>query len=310
MKKWIAGIAIIAILFLAAVYIFIPSTLTVSSIAYCKTTLPGAYRTLTSKPDWKKWWINKNSAAKNRFEYKDDYYTLSNLYNNGAAITILHKNENIKSDMLLLELTYDSIGVEWKFSFNASYNPFKRISEYNEAIALKANTKNILNHFKNFIENDSNVYGMPVRLSSIEHIFMITTKTVFPHNPSTVEVYNTIDFLKQFAAKNNLKQDYYPMMNVTKNNDTSYRLMVALPVDKETNFTGNVHSVRMVKGNFMTTEVKGGYGIIDNALNQMQLYFDDYQKTAMAIPFQYIVTDRLNEPDTSKWVTKIYAPVR
>ncbi len=310
MKKLIAGILIIAILFLVAVYIFIPSTLIVSNIVYSKTTLPGAYRTLSSNERWKNWWIDKKASAINKFVYKSDEYSLLTTYSYGALINIQHKNETINSNIQLLELGFDSIAIEWKFSINASANPFKRISDYRNAVMLKENSKDILHQFKNFIQKDSNVYGIPIQLSSIEHINMITTKTVFTDNPSTDEIYNYINFLKQFAATNKMKQDYYPMMNITKNNDTSYRLMVALPVDKETSFTGIVHSVVMVKGNFMVTQIKGGYGTINNALNEMQLYFADYEKTSMAIPFQYIVTDRINEPDTTKWVTQIYAPVQ
>ena len=310
MKKLIIGICIIVLLFLAAVYYFIPSTLTVSNVVYCKATLPGTYRMLSTKTKWQNWWIDKAPATQNQFTYKEDNYALNNTYLYGAYININHKNETIKSDMRILDLVYDSVGIEWKFSLNTSSNPFKRISDYYTAVNLKENTKDILDHFKNFIEKDSNVYGIPINLSSIDHIFMITTKAVFQQNPSTTEVYNSIDFLKQFAKDHALQQDYYPMMNVIKNNDTSYRLMVALPVNKQTDFTGNVHSVRMVQGNFMVTEVKGGYGTINNALNELQLFFSDYKKTSMAIPFQYIVTDRQNEPDTTKWITRIYAPVQ
>jgi hypothetical protein len=35
----------------------------------------------------------------------------------------------------------------------------------------------------------------------------------------------------------------------------------------------------------------------------------DYQQTAMAIPFESLVTDRSREPDTLKWITNIYVPV-
>jgi hypothetical protein len=35
----------------------------------------------------------------------------------------------------------------------------------------------------------------------------------------------------------------------------------------------------------------------------------DYGKSVVAIPFQYLVTDRLAEKDSSKWVTKIYQPI-
>jgi hypothetical protein len=309
MKKWIAGILIVAVLFSLATYFFIPSVLTISNIVYCKTTLNGAHRTIISTPQWKKWWINKNAATDSTFEYMGDTYQLTNAYFNGAEITIQHHNNIIKTQMRALDLPDDSVAVTWKFTMNTSINPFKRISRYNDAVTLKKNTKDILDHYKIFVEKDDNVYGIPIRLSSIEHSSLITTKAMFDHYPSTNEIYNKIDFLKKFSDVHNLKQTYYPMMNVTIDSNTAYRLMVALPVNKMTSFTGNVNSVEMVRGNFMITEVKGGYKTVSNALDQLQLYFQDYEKTSMAIPFEYLVTDRMIEPDTTKWITKIYAPV-
>jgi len=226
-----------------------------------------------------------------------------------VIVTISHNNDSTKSEIRILELVYDSVAINWAIAIKTSMNPFKRISQYRDAASLKTNTSDILKHLKTFIEKDDNIYGIPIRLSSIEHIFILTTKTAFDHYPTDAEIYSRINFLKDFSSKQELKQTYYPMMNVLKSNDTSYRLMVGLPVDKETSFTGDVHSVRMVQGNFMVTEVRGGYKTISNALDQVQQYFQDYEKTSMAIPFEYLVTDRLNEPDTTKWVTKIYAPV-
>lgn len=309
MKKIITGIVFIAVLFFVIIYFLIPSTLTISNTVYNKTTLAGALRYMMTEEAWKKWWVDKKSISENKFEYKGDEYKLTDTRINTVIITIHHNNEDFKTEMQLFRIS-DSIIINWKFIVYTSLNPFKRISEYREANVLKANTSDILNHFKKFIENNDVVYEIPIRLSSIEHIFLITTKTTFNHYPSTAEIYNNINFLKRFSTSNGLKQNYYPMMNVTMNNDTSYRLMVALPVDKETSYyTGAVHSVRMVQGNYMVTQVRGGYKTVNNALDEMQLYFDDYNKTAMAIPFQYLVTDRTSEPDTAKWLTKIYAPV-
>ncbi|MEO8712945.1 MAG: GyrI-like domain-containing protein [Parafilimonas sp.] len=309
MKKWIAGILIVAVLFSLATYLLIPSVLTVSNIVYCKTTLHGAYRTLITKTQWEKWWVNKNVTGDSVFEYMGDTYQLTDTYLNGAEVTIHHNIDTLKTEMRTLDLPDDSVAVTWKFSMNTSINPFKRISRYNDAVALKKNTKEILDNYKTFVEKDDNVYGISIRISSIEYTSLITTKAMFDHYPSTNEIYNKIDFLKQFSDGHSLKQTYYPMMNVTKDNDTAYRLMVALPVDTKTSFTGNIHSVEMVPGNFMITEVKGGYKTVSNALDQLQLYFQDYEKTSMAIPFEYLVTDRIVEPDTTKWITKIYAPV-
>jgi hypothetical protein len=65
----------------------------------------------------------------------------------------------------------------------------------------------------------------------------------------------------------------------------------------------------MVPGRFLKTEVTGGPYIIEHAHKMMQQYFEDYKRTSMAIPFEYLVTDRSKEPDTAKWVTRIYGPV-
>ncbi|MBS1565351.1 MAG: hypothetical protein JST39_13240, partial [Bacteroidetes bacterium] len=71
----------------------------------------------------------------------------------------------------------------------------------------------------------------------------------------------------------------------------------------------NIFFRKMVPGAFMVTDVRGGDETVVYALSQMRLYFDDYKKTSMAIPFAALITDRQQEPDSSRWVTRIYAPV-
>ena len=59
----------------------------------------------------------------------------------------------------------------------------------------------------------------------------------------------------------------------------------------------------------MTGEVTGGQKEIEEAQKQMELYITDYQRSIIAIPFQMLITDRTREPDSSKWITRIYFPV-
>jgi hypothetical protein len=62
-------------------------------------------------------------------------------------------------------------------------------------------------------------------------------------------------------------------------------------------------------GNILITEIKGGSASIDKAFKEMENYVSDYRRTPPAIPFQSLVTDRMKEPDTSKWITRIFYPV-
>jgi len=65
-----------------------------------------------------------------------------------------------------------------------------------------------------------------------------------------------------------------------------------------------------LKGGFILEgEVKNGPYTIDAAMEQLEVYRADHQYTSPAIPYQLLVTDRLKETDTSKWITKLYYPI-
>lgn len=100
------------------------------------------------------------------------------------------------------------------------------------------------------------------------------------------------------------------MLNVHKNGDSSYLVKVALPVDKQLKDAGDIQYRWMLKGgNILVTEIKGGPSKIEKAFTEMRNYVEDHQRIAPAIPFQSLVTDRREEPDTNKWITKLYWPV-
>ena len=66
---------------------------------------------------------------------------------------------------------------------------------------------------------------------------------------------------------------------------------------------------RVVTEKVLATHIKGGTYKIYHALGQMQTYLNDYHLFSPAIPFQSLVTNRLSEPDSSKWITNIYYPL-
>ena len=115
--------------------------------------------------------------------------------------------------------------------------------------------------------------------------------------------------LQAYVKENGALQTGYPMLNVSHPDDKQYAVMIALPVNKILAEKGDIVYKRMIPGGFLTTTVTGGNGAVTNAYHQMEQYFQDYRNTAMAIPFMYLITDRSQEKDSSKWVTKLYFPV-
>jgi hypothetical protein len=62
-------------------------------------------------------------------------------------------------------------------------------------------------------------------------------------------------------------------------------------------------------GNILAAEVKGGPHTIGRGFEVIEKYTEDHNRIAPAMPFQSMVTDRRREPDTSRWITKLYLPV-
>jgi len=314
MKKWLLPAAAVAVLFVVCIYILIPADIETSYFTTAKATRDGTYRTIASANEWVRWWNynnpqKKSSEISNRIFSNDGYtYTFKQSGFNTALIFIQHENNNADGKITVLQLAADSVVITLQTSLKTSANPIKRIKQYFEAVNLKMSIEKVLASLKAFVEKDENIYGVKISETTTRDSFLISKKQMFMHQPTMTDVYTLINDLKEYASNNNCEQANAPMLNILKDSN-KYRVMVALPINKAITTQPPVSFIKMTNGNFMTTRVQGGLMTVQNALQQMQLYFDDYDKTSMAITFQYLVTDRIKEADTTKWITEIYAPV-
>ena len=88
-----------------------------------------------------------------------------------------------------------------------------------------------------------------------------------------------------------------------------FKTMVAIPVNKVLPGNDSFLLKRLEPGKILVARVKGGLYTTSEALREMEIYKEDNHLMSPAIPFESLITNRLEEPDTSKWVTKIYYPV-
>jgi hypothetical protein len=302
MKKVLIVFFIVVIAFTVCVYIFIPSKLNVSAVEAMAAPANGVYRCVSSESSWNKW-LDKSAGLLPK------KVIVTSSFMNVVNVLILDKNDSIKTTMELLSLKSDSTIVQWKFSAATALNPVTRILKYNQAVEIKKDMDSMLHQLKLFVSKDENIYGFTAHEASTKDTILISTKINLTHYPSTKDIYDLIDKVKNYAAKSSAQITNYPMYNVTKIEGDTIRLMVAIPVNKAVKQAGSISPVRMVPGRFLVAQVTGGNATVQNAFNQMQLYFSEHNRTAMAIPFAYLITDRREEADTAKWITKIYAPV-
>jgi hypothetical protein len=316
MKKWLIFIFLLVLLALGSIYVFIPGTLIISKITAVNATPSAAYRFLSNEGRWKKWWpglpSNTNaqpSSSGSQFIYKTSRFGVYQNFQQSVEIPISDQGNTIASQATVLAIPGDSAVIRWQTKLDAGWNPIGRILRYKRALEIKDDMTDILGSLRSFLDNKENVYGQRLSKSSSVDTLLIATKSSFSHYPSTADIYQMVGSLAQFSGQLRARQTGYPMINLTKSDSGQYQVMVALPVDKALSGKGNIFPRRMIPGKFIVSEIQGGPSRVDEALTEMQNYFDDYKKVSMAIRFQSLITDRTKEPDSNRWVTKLYAPV-
>lgn len=312
MKKPILIVLTFLLLGTAAVYVFIPSTITVSETAAIRCVADAAIRKLTDKTSWPGWWPGKIETAPDGtalYQLNNTVYTVSQRMLHTLALQIKHNGDTVGSHLSVLNLPGDSAIIKWECRLEAGKNPFQRIKTYREAIALKKNMDSVTAALQHYLSSFENVYGVAFREASTADTVLISTRAVSPVYPSTAFVYGMVDKLRDFCKNSKCTITGPPMLNVTALDTGRFQVMVALPVEHSVAGNGDIQLQKMIPGRFIIADVKGGPHAIENTHRQLLHFFQDYHRTAMAIPFEYLITDRVKESDTSKWVTRIYSPV-
>ena len=99
------------------------------------------------------------------------------------------------------------------------------------------------------------------------------------------------------------------LVNVRMLKTDSFETQVAIPTSHLLQNNGEIFYRKMIPGNFLSAEVKGGEYTIRQSMQQLDFYMKDHKKIQVAQPFEQLITDRSLETDTSKWITRIYLPV-
>ncbi|QNA44477.1 hypothetical protein [Lacibacter sediminis] len=308
MKRLALIVLFVFIGLLVFVYGFIPSTITISKTASVKCIDKNVLLLLGNKQGWSKW-LPKESFASDLIQYKDYQFKLG-----GATYTTVTFDALSDADVIFNEIGFvkDSV-TKTKISVISSIatgmNPFTRFRKWQMMKNYESVVDGLFQQLINFAEDKKNIYGVDITDGRIPDSLFISTRKTFDHHPTETETYQLIDQLAAYSNSQNAKQVNPPMMHVERLDSAHFEMMVALPIDKAIENSGIFSFKQMVKGNTLIAEVRGGRSTIDNGLKALEQFKSDYQFTSPAISFELMITDRRAEPDTSKWITRLYFPI-
>lgn len=302
MKKWIIAAGSILVLLVAGiVYLWIPSNVQFSYHVKMACNARGALRVVADSTKWINWTPEDGPNISYHLQGQANY--IQNVRIEGGGDSIMSRL------VLVPQASPDSTDCYWQFDMPTGRMPVRRVQHYLFARSVAPDIGNVLGLMRRFLSRKENVYGLNIQQASTKDSFLIAGRAIFVGTPTLEDIYGLIGGMRTYMAGKGVHETGYPMLNTTKLADGRQQMEVAIPVDRQLKDGSLYYSRKLVPGNYLLAEVKGGAHAIDSAMTQLQNYVNDYQKTVMAIPFQSLVTDRSKEPDTSRWVTRIYYPV-
>lgn len=319
MRKWFFLFALFLVLLTVGVYVLIPNKVTLRQETHLRVNANAFTRAILDESSWKEWWpgevvVNPLGRSKNSFVFNGNRYVIHDKHLSSHVIMVHYNDDSLLSQLFFIPATSDSITLSWQATNTTSYFPLKRINRYQTLKALDEDWETILQSIQRFYRDEDKLYGLSIRKESVKDSMLISTIIHSTSAPSTDTIYHLIGLLTDFAEKKGAKQTGFPMLNtmrlIREDKSVHYRTQVALPIDKKVEAEGNIVYRRMLgKGKILMAEVKGGPHTVETAFEKMQAFVEDHQHVAPAIPFESLITDRRQEQDTGKWITKIYWPV-
>ncbi len=317
MRKAVIAVLGVFVLLTGSIYFFIPGKINITDYALANANSSGTYRVLSDTGEWTAWWPRDpqtdhsgNFKLPPSFTLNNYSYIRSEKLYNAITISIHHRKIEFHSLLMIFELPGDSVLLQWKSTLNAGFNPVKRLLRYRQAVQIKKNMTIILKSLQSFLHKNENIYGYPISQVIVKDSFLVAIKKIFPHYPNTADVYALIGQLQIYNAGKGARPTNYPMLDVMPLGNNRFETRVAIPVDRPLKNNGGIIAKQLItRGKLVIATVTGGTYAINRAFIQLKAYTHDYKKIIVAIPFESLVTNRLQEPDSAKWVTKVCYPV-
>ncbi len=306
-KKLLLVAAAAFLLFWVGTLILIPNPLAISAITKIQSPISTVDNFATNATNWHRWW--PGTYQNNIYTYHSKQYRVGYTKAFGARVLVWEATDSFITELNVLPAADTSIGVVWTTSLQASLNPFTRIQQYNRAVAIKKDLQTLLDSLAAFGGSLQRFYGIDIQAVRFTNPYMITTIDAFTHYPTVDEMYKTVQVLRDYAREKLTPVADSPMINIERTVKNGFWLRAALPVTSELPEHASIRFTKMVLGNTLVATVTGGRFRVEEAMAQMQQYISDKQLTVPAIPFQLLITNRQQQPDTSKWTTKLYYPV-
>jgi len=330
--KTLKKILLVLVILIALVHliaIFLPSKAKVERSRAIKATSEAIITNITNLHNWDKWspWKDQDSAAV--YKYNDTI---------GAGAWMDWSGKIVGTGKLTLtKVTADSVQYflafrepfqsESRGSFSLAKTDSGTVVIWTDIENLSWPMGRIMGLFMNFDKMMGPDFekGLARLKKATENVYKYTydvkEKEITPATIATIRNKVTKDNIgnvlgksygeiQAFIAKNGAKCIGSPMAITIAWDSLSWDFEAALPIDKEIKGNDHIQVKKSFEGKVLFVEYKGPYEKTYQAYIDLEQYKKSKGYTDAGGPWEVYVTDPMTEPDTSKWITEIYFPVK
>ena len=315
MRKWIVPVVLLLVVIFGAVYFVRPNKsvekAAIQAKAQVAVNAKAFARTVLAPSNWPQWWPEKAGAGQpRRFSFRGNDYTIVEVKHASLMVAVTTNKDTVLTELVVIPAKPDTAHLFWTGAVPTAYRVAADRQSEKWIKKIDRDLEALLKEMEKHYSRNENMYGRIIREESVVDSAFISTSATLPGYPTTENIYRMVEKLKAFAQQNNAKQTGYPMLNISRVSGESYLTRVAFPGDRPVQNNEDIQYRRMpAGGNILVTEIKGGRVQIEQAYQTLKQYVEDHGHLAPAIPYQALVTGRRTEPDTAKWITKLYWPV-
>ena len=302
MRKLFVSLFLAAVLIIAGMYAFTGSSRKVVNLLGLEIPYAQALRNLPDTSQWSRWWPwNEGAAPAGKI-------SLAGYADTQVGLHWLDDGDTVLVLVRIIPAGNDSVSLAWEADLESGSKLLKRLRAAGKQARLEQDINSLLRAFGVYYSNPVTVYGMAPEVQKVKDTLLISARQSFDQYPDTRQIYQLIDRLQAFALQQDASVTGLPMYHIM-HEGSAYQLMVALPVSKRLKEGGPFTMKRMVPGKLLVAEVQAGPAALPHLFQQFEQYKNDHSFVSPAIPFYQPVTNRLQEPDTTRWITRLCYPV-
>jgi hypothetical protein len=299
---------LVPILFFLIISYLLPTQKPTTETISVSMPVDAITRVVTNQKDWAKWFPG-TKVNDSVYTYYESPITIHKVLMNGFKATMVNKGVEVDLDFSFMA----DYNAKTSFTLNTvmkiTYNPLLRFKQFLSLNSVENDCKRLLYQMQDYFSDVKKVYGFPIEMQKVPNSSYVSTKQTYDHEPTTDEIYALIDEVNEFIDGAEVKIMNYPILNVFKEDSSSYTAMVAVATERDIPSNGKFMLKNMMLGNIVVCEVIGDKNVIRECNEAVKNYVQDHRKTSPAISFERLITNRRTVQDSTKWRTTINYPV-